>query len=207
VVDLERRTVLHGLGAAALAAGLRAVRPWEPAVPSRSTLPRPLPDPFTLGVASGDPWPTGVVLWTRLAPDPLAPDGLGGVPRRQVVVQWQVAEDPGFRRMVRDGYAVADPAWAHSVHVDVDGLRPERAYYYRFRAEGHLSPVGRTRTAPPGGSLPRAARFAVASCANYEQGWFTAYHRLAEEEPDLVTCTGTTPTTCCWTAPPSRPSW
>jgi alkaline phosphatase D len=97
-----------------------------------------------------------------------------------------VAHADRFRRGVRGGYVVADPAWAHSVHVEVDGLSPGGDYHYRFRAEGHISPVGRTRTAPAGDALPSVARFAVASCANYEEGWFTAYRRLAEEEPDLV---------------------
>jgi len=180
---VPRRTLLSGVGATVVAAGVRDVRPAEPSDLTRAT--RRTADPFTLGVASGDPWPTSVVLWTRLARDPLAPDGLGGMPRRQVVVQWQVAEDRTFRTGVRGGYAVADPAWAHSVHVEVHGLRPGRAYFYRFRADGHLSPVGRTRTAPGAGSTD-AARFAVASCANLEEGWFTAYGRLAEEEPDLV---------------------
>jgi alkaline phosphatase D len=183
VADLGRRAVLSGVGVG-LAAGLRVIRPGEP--PDRARSGQLVAEPFTLGVASGDPVPTGVVLWTRLAPEPLAPDGLGGMPRRQVLVQWQVAEDPAFRRVARGGYAVADPAWAHSVHVEVEGLEPGREYHYRFRAEGHVSPAGRTRTAPPAGALTAAARFAVASCANYEEGWFTAYRRLAEEQPDLV---------------------
>lgn len=182
MVTLGRRNLLSGLGV--VAATLPWVRPGEPTDLARAF--HALRDPFTLGVASGDPWATSVVLWTRLAPEPLEPDGLGGMPRRQVVVQWQIAEDPAFRRGVRGGYAVADPAWAHSVHVEVDGLEPGRAYFYRFRAEGHVSPAGRTRTAPAAGGLPQDARFAVASCANFEQGWFTAYRRLAEEEPDLV---------------------
>ena len=183
MVTLGRRNLLGG-GVGVVAAALPLVRPGEPTDPARAI--RTLRAPFTLGVASGDPWPTSVVLWTRLAPEPLAPDGLGGMPGRQVVVQWQVAEDPTFRRVVRGGYAVADPAWAHSVHVEVDGLTPGRQYSFRFRAEGHVSPAGRTRTAPAAGVLLPAARFAVASCANYEDGRFTAYRRLAEDEPDLV---------------------
>jgi len=184
VVLLDRRHLLGGLAASALGAGLPALRATDP--PERSAGVRTLREPFTLGVASGDPWPTSVVLWTRLAPQPLEPDGLGGMPRRQVVVHWQVAEDASFRHVVRGGYAVADPGWAHSVHVEADGLAPGREYFYRFQAEGHVSPVGRTRTAPGAGSMGPEARFAVASCANYEEGWFSAYRRLAEEEPDLV---------------------
>jgi alkaline phosphatase D len=184
VVLLARRRLFGGLAASALGVGLPTLRPGDPRERSRSL--RTLREPFTLGVASGDPWPTSVVLWTRLAPEPLERDGLGGMPRRQVVVHWQVAEEPSFRRVIRGGFAVADPAWAHSVHVEADGLAPGREYFYRFRADGHVSPVGRTRTAPGAGSMGPDARFAVASCANYEEGWFTAYRRLAEEEPDLV---------------------
>jgi alkaline phosphatase D len=182
VVTLGRRSLLSGAGAvAAVLPRLRPEAPAELAAPVST-----LRDPFTLGVASGDPWPSSVVLWTRLAPEPLAPDGLGGMPRRQVPVEWQVAEDPAFGAVVREGQAVADPAWAHSVHVEVAGLEPGREYFYRFRAEGHLSPAGRTRTAPAAGASPPSARFAFASCANYEEGWFTAYGRLADEEPELV---------------------
>ena len=144
---------------------------------------RTVPDPFTLGVASGDPEPDGFVLWTRLAPAPLAPDGHGGMSGRNVEVGWQVADDERFRRVVAAGTATARPASAHAVHVEVRGLRPGREYFYRFRADGHLSPVGRSRTTPTtAGSLS----FAAVSCAQYEHGYYTAYRRMAEQDPDLV---------------------
>ncbi len=111
-------------------------------------------DPFTLGVASGDPTPDGVVLWTRLAPDPLAADGLGGMPPRQLPVGWQVATDPRFENVVKAGSATATPELGHSVHVEVAGLLPGRHYYYRFRAGDQLSPVGSTKTAPAAASTP-----------------------------------------------------
>src|SRR3954468_10044631 len=104
--------------------------------------------PFTLGVASGDPDHDGFVLWTRLAPAPLAEDGLGGMPSRDVPVQWELAADDRFRRIVRRGVAVARAAAAHTVHVELDGLPPAREYFYRFKAERYVSPTGRTRTAP-----------------------------------------------------------
>src|SRR3954454_1511370 len=85
-------------------------------------------NPFTLGVASGDPLPDGVVLWTRLAPDPL--NG-GGMPDAAVEVNWQIAEDDKFKRVVRRGRTQAVPELGHSVHVDVRGLRPHRHYWYR----------------------------------------------------------------------------
>ncbi|MBO3751394.1 alkaline phosphatase D family protein [Streptosporangiaceae bacterium NEAU-GS5] len=140
-------------------------------------------DPFAVGIASGDPLPGGIVLWTRLVTDPLVPDGRGGMPSRAYDVDWQLAADEAFKTVVRSGTATARPEQAHSVHVEVDGLQPGREYFYRFRVEGQVSPTARTRTAPAGLS---PLSFAVAACANYEHGYFTAYQRLAEQEPDLV---------------------
>ncbi len=140
-------------------------------------------DPFTLGVASGDPLPDAVVIWTRLAPRPLEPGG--GMPDRIVPVRWEVAGDERFAHVVRRGVAAARPERAHTVHVDVRGLQPHRRYWYRFRAAGELSPAGRMRTAPaPGAAVPLS--FAVTSCAQYEHGYFTAYRHLADEDCDVV---------------------
>lgn len=77
--------------------------------------------PFTLGVASGDPWPDGVVLWTRLASDPLAPDGRGGMPDRPISVEYQVAQDENFRRIAAAGQTLAQPDVGHSVHIELSG--------------------------------------------------------------------------------------
>ncbi|MEW2359173.1 alkaline phosphatase D family protein [Spirillospora sp. NPDC029432] len=147
-------------------------------------LPRGL---FTLGVASGDPLPDGFVLWTRLAPRPL--DG-GGMPDRAVPVAWQVAEDERFRDVRAKGVAVARPESGHAVHVEVGGLRPDREYFYRFRAGGELSPAGRSRTAPRNGAVNRRLRFAFASCQNWQDGHFTAYRHLAEEDLAFVAFLG-----------------
>lgn len=143
-------------------------------------------DPFTLGVASGDPAAGSVVIWTRLAPDPLAEDGLGGMPRRVVDVTWEVAEDEAFTRVVRRGTAKAQPAAAHALHVEVEGLRSARPHWYRFTSMGYQSMRGRTLTAPAAGAQVSSARFGVVSCARYEHGFFTAYGHLASEQPDLV---------------------
>ncbi|MFE1285212.1 alkaline phosphatase D family protein [Streptomyces sp. NPDC058751] len=148
----------------------------------------PLPEGvFSLGVASGDPLPDAVVLWTRLAPDPL--NG-GGMPDRTVPVEWEIAEEARFRKPVRRGTAYARPEYGHSVHVDVRGLRADRAYWYRFRADGQVSPTGRTRTAPhpyrAGGSL----RVALASCQNWQNGYFTPYADMLEQDPDVVLFVG-----------------
>ncbi|MCF6387704.1 alkaline phosphatase D family protein [Mycobacterium sp. MBM] len=147
---------------------------------------RPLAgDPFTLGVASGEPAPDGVVIWTRLAPVPLADDGLGGMPRRVVDVEWEVATDERFHRIEQRGMVSATPESAHTVHVELVGLAPAAEYFYRFRTGGYLSATGRTRTAPaPDASA--ALTMCFASCSNFEQGWFTGYRRLAEDHPDLV---------------------
>ncbi|RKN37018.1 alkaline phosphatase D family protein [Streptomyces hoynatensis] len=153
------------------------------AAPAARSLPEGL---FTLGVASGDPLPDGVVLWTRLAPDPL--NG-GGMPNRSVEVEWEVATDSRFRHVARRGTAPAEPAFGHSVHADVRGLAPHRDYYYRFRAEGRLSPVGRTRTAPAAHAEGRL-RLALASCQNWQHGYFTAYADMAEQDPDAVLFVG-----------------
>ena len=139
--------------------------------------------PFSLGVASGDPAPDGFVIWTRLAPKPL--DG-GGMPEENVEVSWQVADDEKFSKVVAKGTAVATPNLAHAVHVEVPGLEPNRWYFYQFSASGETSPIGRARTAPAADDVPERLRFAFASCQHYEQGLFTAYKHMAEEDLDLV---------------------
>ncbi len=149
-----------------------------------STLPTDL---FTLGIASGDPSPDSVVLWTRLAPDPL---DRGGMPERPVEVAWEMATDEAFRRRVRAGVAVARPEHGHSVHVEPGGLQPGATYFYRFRAGEQISPVGRTRTAPERHSSPDRMRLAYASCQNYQQGYYIAHRDLAEQDVDVVAFLG-----------------
>lgn len=143
-------------------------------------------DPFTLGVASGDPLADSVILWTRLALDAMDSDGRGAMPDEPIPVSWEVADDEELAQVVRTGTAAALPQLAHSVHVDVDGLEPDRWYWYRFRIGDHVSPVGRTRTLPPAGSSPERFAFALASCQNYQSGYYTAYDHLVEEDLDLV---------------------
>ena len=180
-MDLSRRSLLIasvGTGVAAL-----------PLAAQASSSPRPgasLADPFTLGIASGDPTADGVVLWTRLATDPLDESGLGGMPTRPVAVRYEVATDERFTRVVRRGAVTARPESAHSVHVELTGLLPGREYFYRFRTGQHVSPTGRTRTTPAAHEMASALTMAFASCSQYEHGWFTAYKRLAEDEPGLV---------------------
>ncbi|WP_199622012.1 alkaline phosphatase D family protein [Paenibacillus alkalitolerans] len=139
--------------------------------------------PFTLGVASGDPLPDSVVLWTRLAPEPL--NG-GGMPFYDVPVRWEIAADEGFSNVVKHGVEFARQQLGHSVHVEVDGLEPNSVYYYRFKVGADISPVGRTKTLPAFGSQVDKMSFAFASCQNWQQGYYTAYKHMAQEELDIV---------------------
>ncbi len=145
----------------------------------------PLPGyPFRLGVASGDPAPDSVALWTRLVPEPLVKTG--GMPARDVAVQWQVATDDAFANVVRSGTVAALPELAHSVHVDVTGLQPGSEYFYRFISGGEASPLGRTKTAPARDAHVSALRFAFASCQGWPDGFYSAYRRMLDEDLDLV---------------------
>ena len=176
----SRRRFLAGTATVAIALGLQQSQ--AATIAQRRV--RLTDDPFTLGVASGDPTPSGVVLWTRLAPDPLHGGGLAHA--GPIAVDWVVARDEHLRQVVSRGSGFARPELAHSVHLEVDGLEPARDYWYRFTAGGFASPVGRTRTAPPYDRQLEQLRMAVCSCANYQGGWFAAYGRMAEEDLDLV---------------------
>jgi alkaline phosphatase D len=178
--SIDRRRFLAGVTSVAGAAALAGL-------PAGSAVATPPPDrgyPFRLGVASGDPTPTGVVLWTRLVPRAFTPGG--GMPAGPVSVQWQMASDEGFRQVVQDGTAWALPELAHSVHVEVDGLQPDREWFYRFRYGQDLSPVGRTRTAPPIDASGGALAFAFASCQAWDNGFYPSYRHMAGEDLDLV---------------------
>ncbi|MFF4251813.1 alkaline phosphatase D family protein [Streptomyces sp. NPDC001663] len=180
----DRRRFLTA-GAAVLGAAASA-QLWLPgtARAAETTLPDGV---FSLGVASGDPLHDGIVLWTRLAPDPL--NG-GGMPDSVIPVEWEIAEDERLRKPVRRGVAQALPEYGHSVHVDVRGLRPGRSYWYRFRVSGQISPTGRTRTAPHPHSRGGSLRVALASCQNWQHGYFTPYADMLEQDPDFVLFVG-----------------
>lgn len=152
-------------------------QPWQPSA-----------EVFTLGVASGEPRPHSVVLWTRLAPTPLQADG--GMPDHAVAVRWEVATDDGFRRVVQRGTAITDAKRAHSVHVEVSGLDSHRTYFYRFLVADQVSPTGRTRTAPLHGANVQRLRMALASCQHFEMGHYTAHREIARSELDLVLFVG-----------------
>ncbi|MBN2972705.1 alkaline phosphatase D family protein [Roseomonas aeriglobus] len=177
--QIDRRRVLAALPILWLGGGTAALA-------QRNLIDAPgfAADPFTLGVASGDPDATGFVIWTRLAPEPMAIDG--GMFPAPVTVTWEVAADPDFRRVAQSGVAIAHPELAHSVHVEVAGLAPGRPYWYRFTCGGRRSGVGRSATlTAPGARLDRL-RFAVAGCQHYEEGFYTVWRRIAEEPIDFV---------------------
>lgn len=157
------------LGAAALAGTAAIVDRLSPVAIAQARRGRRV---FVHGVASGDPLPSGVILWTRATP----PAGRGDVP-----VSYEIARDMNFTRIVGRGMQMATAARDFTIKVDAMGLEPGATYYYRFSALGEASPVGRTRT------LPRSTtrvRLAVASCSNLPWGYFNAYRRIAER-PDL----------------------
>ena len=138
---------------------------------------RPAHNPFTLGVASGDPEPDNVLLWTRLTP-PLAQLGETDTTAMPALkIRWELAHDPLFRQIVRSGEAMAQPEWGHGVHVQVGGLAPDRWYHYRFMLGQAVSSTGRCRTAPAPGSLPQRLRLAYASCQRWEHGYYAAWRR------------------------------
>ncbi|MEV6955106.1 alkaline phosphatase D family protein [Streptomyces sp. NPDC051183] len=132
---------------------------------------------FLHGVASGDPLPDGILLWTRVTPTAEAVPGSGK--GAATTVTWEIAEDKGFSRIVAGGSVTSSAASDHTVKADVRGLRPQTAYWYRFTAGTTVSPVGRTRTAPAAEATTPGVRFGVVSCANWESGYFSAYRHLA----------------------------
>jgi alkaline phosphatase D len=176
---IDRRRFLYLTGALAGTAAFSQMR-----ADLAGAAPRLNDYPFTLGVASGDPLPEEVVLWTRLAPSPFEPDG--GMPSRKVPVRWRVATDESMRRVVRDGKTLAVPELAHSVHVEVDDLNPGRDYFYQFEYRDDLSPVGHSRTAPERRDRVDSLAFAFASCQRWDEGYYSAYRRMAEEELAFV---------------------
>src|SRR5699024_7736717 len=135
---------------------------------------------FLHGVASGDPMPDRVILWTRVTPSPDAVpgSGLGG----DVVVDWEVSPDPTFATITHAGTVATDAGRDHTVKLDATGLAPDSWYHYRFRALGQTSPVGRTRTAPADGAMPATGRWrtGVVSCSNWEAGYFAGYRHLVQ---------------------------
>lgn len=129
---------------------------------------------FPQGVASGDPTPGSVMLWTRAVPR----DGADSAR-----VRLQVSETPDFEALDVESVLSTSAASDFTLRVHVDHLAPDRWYYYRFLGgDGGASRTGRTRTAPPP-DRARPVRMAFTSCQNYEQGFYGAWARmLADDE-------------------------
>jgi alkaline phosphatase D len=176
--DLNRRAALIAIASLVAPAG----RAQTVRLPAGSAY------PFTLGVASGMPRPDSIVLWTRLAPRPQEPGG--GLPDAPIAVRWELADDEAFSSGLRHGELPALPEHAHSLRVEVTGLRSGAVFFYRFIAGDAVSPVGRTRTAPaPDADVPRL-RLVLASCQHYEQGMFAAQRDIARRDLDAVLFVG-----------------
>lgn len=175
---ISRRKLLALMGASAvttLAVGCGSSD--EP----NSGAPNQAPDAqFRHGVASGEPLPDAVVIWTRVTPfaEAVPGSGLGG----PVDIVWEVATDAGFSTVLRQGRVTARAAQDHTIHVDVTGLQPDTSYWYRFKAGSRSSPIGRTRTAPAANSSPESIRFGMVTCTEWEFGFFAAYRHLAERD-------------------------
>ncbi|NJM35310.1 MAG: alkaline phosphatase, partial [Rhodomicrobium sp.] len=173
-VTMDRRRLLQGLaGSALLTTG---PGPLTGCAPSPRRFDR---NPFGLGVASGDPGPDGMVLWTKIT-------AAADLERRAVPVRWEIADDDRMIRTVQQGETLAHPDLGHAVHVEVAGLAPGRDYFYRFRVGGEASMVGRTRTAPAADAPVDRLRFAVCGCQRRDEGHYTAYGHLAAEQVDFV---------------------
>lgn len=136
---------------------------------------------FRLGIASGDATSNAVVLWTRIAPEPMLADG--GLGNTAVPVTWEVAVDPAMDTVIRRGEQLASPALGHSVHIDVQGLDPGRNYWYRFAVDNQYSATGRTQTLAQN---PTNCRFVSTSCQNYTHGYFVAYDHIVADQPEFV---------------------
>lgn len=182
----SRRDVLRAGGLAAVVGATAS----QTGIAAASPPPRLLPTgtdsrTFRHGVASGDPLPDGVLLWTRVTTGEDALPGSGRGP--DVSVRWEVSTTPSFRRVIAGG-TVATGSWRdHTVKAEARGLAAATTYFYRFLAGGSTSATGRTRTAPTVGAAVDRLRMGVVSCANLQAGWFSAYrHLAARDDLDLV---------------------
>lgn len=177
---LQRRHFLQQLALGTAALALSA--PWQRA--RAADKPRFIAYPYTLGVASGYPHPSGFTLWTRLAPAPFEPDG--GMPPDRLPMVCEVADDEQFQQIRQSLNFETAPEVAHSVHLDIRGLESGRRYFYRFQCGDAVSPIGRTHTLPAAGQGLDSYRIAFGSCQNYEHGYFSAYRQMQLDQPDLV---------------------
>ena len=171
----QRRELLRQ--AAAMATGL-----WLPAGVWSQV--RWATDPFALGVASGSPTHNSVVLWTRLVQAGLPAVPIAGADA--LTVRWELAHDAGFKQLVQTGQTSATAQLGYSVHVELNGLAPDRWYHYRFMVADAVSATGRTRTFPAPGTPTKQLRLAYASCQRWDHGYYSAYRHMLAEDLDAV---------------------
>lgn len=184
-MTITRRNILKAAGALGIAASIPgcgdddAPPPTlDGGMPDSGTMDAGPPDsgvppptgPFRHGVASGDPLPDAVVLWTRVTPEDTGTD--------TVMVEWEVSTDPTFATLTTSGTLATNVGRDFTVKVDATGLAPATTYYYRFRGLGETSAIGRTKTAPSGSVAH--LRFAVAACSSYAHGYFLGYREIAK---------------------------
>ena len=168
---ITRRKALGSL----LAGSAVACAPKGPEVLDSTRL--PVTGTFAHGIASGDPLSDRVILWTRITPeDPRLPSQ---------DVLWEVSKTENFSNISASGTFTATAARNWTVKVDASGLEPGQWYYYRFRQGDNVSQIGKTRTLPEGDISQ--ARFAVVSCANWQQGYFNVYDHIARAQQSAVT--------------------
>ncbi len=148
--------------------------------------PRWQSNPFSLGIASGQPQPGSVVLWTRL----VITEADAALKAQTISVVCEVFADAALRQPVRQWRVQTDAGRAHSVHVMAQGLQPGRHYWYRFVCGNAISPVGHARTSPGVNDAVDRLRIALASCQHYEQGFYVAHREMAQRELDLVLFVG-----------------
>ena len=187
---MERRSFIAGASAAAILAPNFAANVELPA------------DPFTLGVASGDPTDSGFVLWTRLAPDPLHG---GGMPDEVVMVDFEIAVDRNMNAIVRTGQVAAVPEYAHSVHLVVSGLESNQHYWYRFSTGGFSTEPARARTLPSQTDALRTLRLGHLSCQNYVAGQYVAFDDMVGFDLDYVVHLGDYILSLIHISEPTRP--
>ncbi|MBM4215164.1 MAG: alkaline phosphatase [Gammaproteobacteria bacterium] len=179
----DRRDFLSATLLSAALAGSGIGLPAWSATQQSARRPQFKSDPFGLGVASGYPVNDGIVLWTRLATQPTNPEAHQG--EYDLAVHYEISEDAHFSKVIQSGVTRAEARYAHSVHLEVRGLKPGRDYFYRFRAGDYVSSIGRTWTSPLG-ERQAPLQIAVASCQHYEQGYFHAYSHMIERGTDLI---------------------
>ncbi|ARP95662.1 alkaline phosphatase D family protein [Bordetella genomosp. 13] len=131
---------------------------------------------YPQGIASGDPRPDGIILWTRV----IGEDGAA------VPVTVQLARDEAFTQLLVNERISAEPDWDHTVRHKVTGLDAGTNYYYRFVAGDNASVIGRTRTAPADSAAVAQLRFAFISCQDWSVNHWAAFDEMLKEDLDFI---------------------